>query len=524
MAAKIAASSGPIQSASAALASLTVSFDSSSNSYTLTLPSGSSETFSPSDLSASSPAGKAIYDKANGDELTLITASPSSNKTFSYVGLGVWQTSSSGSASYTTFDYGTPTPTSAVPRTGSSDYDIDLVGYLTAPGQNTKSLIGPGLFEVDFLAGSFRVLVSPFERDLITGSQVSGSSYQLTAGGDLSSSNGSFSGEAAYDDNGTNYVGPITGRFYGPTGQEVGASLAASNPNGGALVASFAGTQDNKGPGGNLALSDILYTQQFKNIPGEWMALPFSPSGFVEDFSYSPSPISYSTLTLNPGGIIDFDPGFNVSYLQPTSFGPGDIVAAAHPNFTTYEKTVNGDPVELDLYNAGAGNTELALNYMDFGVWRETSTLTATPGTEHDIIYFVDGLQTPAAVLGGLTGTAQYSGVAYGTAGSLYYGGVQFDVNGTSTFNVNFSSMTFTGNMSLSGAPSKGAAAVSFGPFNFGGAVGAGGVQVPVTQNGSSVGQLTTSFYGPAAEEVGGLFSVTMGGTTIQGATAAKRN
>lgn len=518
------ASSGPVQSASAAIAALTLSFDASNNSYTLTLPSGS-ETFSSADLGANSSTGKTIYEKADGDELTLLTASPSSNKTLNYVALGVWQTGGGLNTTYTTFDYGAPTPASAVPRTGSSAFDIDLVGYLAVPGANTKSLTGPGLFEVDYLASAFRVLESPIETDLVTGATVSGSSYQLTAGGDLSSSDSSFTGDVAYDENGTNYVGPITGHFYGPAGQELGASFSGSNPNGGALVGSIVGTQDNKEPSGNLGLSDILYTQSFSNTPAEWMAAYFYPTGSVQDFGGATAP--YGTVTVNPNGVISFNPGFNSNYLQPSSFGPGDIVSPFHTNFTSYQETVNGYPLELDLYNVGAGNTELALSYMDFGRWRQTTpTPAGTPDTEYDTIYFAYGLQTPAAVLAGMTGTAQYTGVAYGTVATFSYGGVQFDVSGQSTFDVNFSSMAFTGNMSLSGPPSSGSNVlnVNYGPFSYAGAVGAGGVVVPITQGGANVGRLTTTFYGPAAEEVGGPFTINLGTTTIVGATAAKRN
>ena len=509
-----AVSGGLVQSGSAAPLSLTVSFDASSSSYTLTVPGGS-ETFSPSELSASSTTGQTIYQKANGDQLTLITASPWSHKALNYVGLGVYQTSSTSggvdTTTYSTFDYGTPTPATGVPRTGEAAYNVDLVGYLAVPGQTTKSLTGPGVFEADFLSGQFKANISPTETDLTTASGVTGGGIQLIAVGALSSSDATFSGNAQFTDNvgSTFYVGPITGRFYGPSAQEVGASFSGDNPNGGVVSGTIVGAQAGGAPGENLTLTNFYAQQLFYTQT-------------VDNADISPG---IAQLTLYTNGNISFNGG---AY---TTLTPADIVASTLPNFTTYKTTTSGIPIEFDTYNVGAGNTELALTYMDFGIWKENATIP--PGSNESILYVTWGIPTPYGVLSRLTGTGQYTGVTYGTA--INSTG-QYDITGTSSLTVNFSTQSASGSMTMNGVLEGSSTTNNFGTFNFSGSIQAANpgeilqiLPLQAYQGATGVGHVYLQFYGPSAQEAGGpfLFQLNNGlpnATSISGVIAAKQH
>jgi hypothetical protein len=207
-------------------------------------------------------------------------------------------------------------------------------------------------------------------------------------------------------------------------------------------------------------------------------------------------------------------------------------VASSRPNFTTYQKAVRGAPTELDIYKVGSSNTELALTYTSFGIWSQGST---QPGMELDQIFIPYGLATDVNVLLGMTGEGHYSGVAYGSA----IDGAQltrYDLTGTSSFDVNFSSHTFSGSFDLNGAGLNGAANRGFGTFDFSGTLWGQTVQDnegTVTQAGASLGNINVQFNGPKADEVGAGFNLTIpdstGGvelssTKIGGVLVAKHN
>ena len=526
--AAVAVAGGLVQSSSSAGATLTVAYDASSSSYTLT-DSGRSATFAPVDLAGSAPPGVANYSQSNGNKLTLLTASPSSNAPRTYVGLGAWSDSQASggteTTNYDTFTYGNPTPASAAPRTGQASYDIDLVGYLTTPGIETRSLTGPGVFNADFLSGVFEADVHPVENYLVTGSVNSGSGIELLASGHLSSSDATFTGQVSFNDNSSaEYFGPISGRLYGPAGQEVGASFSGSNPNGGSLVGSFFGAQNGNALGQNLALTDVFTPEPF-NVLGSRLATAVPPTGSAIQFTVD-------QLTLQPDGSIVYSPSLTPP-LQGSTFTTANIVAPAHPNFISYQETVGGFPLQLDLYNMGPGNTELALTYMDLGIWHEAATPPTVTGNE--MSSFVFGIATPQWVVSGRTGSAQYAGVAYGGGANLNLA-VLYNVTGTSNFDVNFTAQTLSGSLTLNGAAVGGGAGVNFGTFTFAGAI-PGNTNVyateysntlPVSLNGAVVGQLQTQFYGPNAEEVGGpfymVYDTSSATINVTGVAAAKRH
>ena len=523
-------SGGQIYNWNTPAATLNVTYDSASGSYTL---SDSSRSSAFATVIGSSTT-ETDYSGSHGDQLALYRFP---NTGLTYVGLGVWSKSTSDgvtqTTAYNTFTYGNPTPASAMPRTGGAAYNIDLVAYVITPGFETKSLSGSGVFNADFLTGTFNADVFPVETGLVSHQALHGG-FEFVAGGVLSSSDSTFSGQVAYVNSTATYDGAISGRLYGPSAQEVGASFTGTNTknNGGALVGSFFGDYAGGQPGANVDLANLFVSQQF-SVAGAELGLHVPPTGAGLQFSVD-------QFTAAPSGSFTYAHGPGYGFLQDATFTSANIVASSHPNFTTYQETVNGLPLELDLYKPGASNTELALTYTDLGLWYQRPTPPQSPDNETNA--FVYGLLTPLTVLNNLSGSGHYTGVVYGNAANLNLA-TQYFVTGTSTFDVNFNNQTMSGSLNLNGTPVGGGASVGFGMFTFAGAMPANGAfgalsqstvgtpaggSVPISLNGTTVGQLQTQAYGPVAQEIGGTFILNYNDSTpnsiaISGATAAKR-
>jgi hypothetical protein len=176
-------------------------------------------------------------------------------------------------------------------------------------------------------------------------------------------------------------------------------------------------------------------------------------------------------------------------------------------NFTSYQKTFNGQDVFLDLYRPGSGNTELALTYASFGRWRSSEHNGVMTNT--DRVYFAYGLETPAGLLDARSGKAQYRGVAYGAA-SNNQTNAQYGVKGTSSFDVDFGAQSLTGSLALQGRSTNGAGDVDFGTFDFGTRIGnyTGEAVATFTQGSAQYGSISTRFYGPDGDEIAGPFTL----------------
>lgn len=521
-------SGGTVQSAALSPDRLVVNYDSASSSYSLST-SGGSETFSPADLASSGTTGHASYVNPDGSTLDLYTAQPHTpSAPREYVALGLWQQGSvnDGTATFETFTFGIPTPAAAAPRTGEAAYDVDMIGRLSVPGAHIQSVDGPGVFEADFLTGRFKADISPNITDLVTGGGTFGGLTEVVAEGALSGSDATFSGTSSFE-NGVNvyYVGSISGQLYGPAGQEVGATVTGDNPNGGQFVGSFFGAQTGNPPSENLTLTNI-YTDQLFSVQGIDGSVQAGESGgLVGGFTT----VTPTQLTIHAGGA-SFISGIGTSPWPAALYTSANVVASTLPNFTAYQQTIGGLPAEIDLYNVGPGNTELALTYMDIGLWRIGSGIP--PQNQMELYYGAFGMLTDQGELSRMTGSAHYAGIAYGGADDATLA-TFYNVTGTTAVDVNFTAQTLSGSLSLSGTPSQGGPGVSFGTFTFSSSLEGspfGGTLVDLSQAGSvGGGQLNIRFYGPAAEELGGPFYIQLNNqmphtTNIWGVTAAKRN
>lgn len=514
---------GTVASTSGRSSNLQVAYDASSKSYTVSLNSERT-TFSPSDIK-SNAFGETRYEQRDADGvelLTLVTTPYSGQNSNRYVGMGYWQryavANDRQDDRFSTFVYGLDTPAAATPRTGDARYAIDVFGVTAAPGYEPVVYQGDGAFDVDFLGGEFSAHAYLTETALLTGQGVVGGGIEMAATGRLGSGDGAFTGYVTVGSFNAETAGVISGRFFGPGAEEVGASFSASNADGATAVGSFTG-QRTGASGVNLRMTDIVTPQLFFAQGRALLVDGARSSSGVLNVLQTPVIGQFNDRT---NGNFSFGPG--LSSMAGGNFTAGDIVESDDPNFIAYSKTFGENDVRLQLYKLGSANTELALTYVGLGRWE--SDVVEGASIQYQRHHFVYGLETPDNMLKARTGSARYEGVVYG-AGANETTGAMYDVGGASNFDVDFSNQSYTGALVLNGE-SQGQT-LDFGRYEFGGRLGWNGNLTSIMEGDAEIGQIETQFYGPTGEELAGDFHVyapervQAGGLVINGVTVARR-
>ena len=491
--------------------SLTISYNADTKTYSVNAD-GRSQNFTPADIKSNAD-GETIYEKPDGahEYLTIVTTPYSSSTSNKYVGLAYWQrnvlTDTRQDTDFYVLTYGLPTAAAGVPRTGTAGFRTDTFGAVSFPGEEPRSFNGQGEFSVDFAAGVFSTHSYLTETTLVTGGSEFGGGMEFIGAGHLSSSDGSFSGNALYRGRFGGAAGTLSGRFYGPAGEELGGAFSGSNTAGMTVVGGFTGQRDANVIPENLTLTNLTKSQLF-----------------------------YTRFQHNLVGQLNRQNSETFSYSTPTSdlygghFTINDKVASSDPNFVTYRKSFSSSydtqDVELRLYKPGPDNSELALTYASF-VHYSTSVPFAGGRTAIEQ-YAAYGLETPPGLLAGKTGTGSYSGVLYAT-GQQYPSTTSYAVKGTSQLTVDFGAQSYTGVLGMAGTASDGSGTVEFGNYDVAGTLGMVGASGTVSRNGTPTGEFTPFFYGPDGEEIVAPFSTTAptgapgAGITIAGVAAAKR-
>ena len=516
--------SGTTVIGSGAADTVSVDYNAAAKSYTVSV-SGRSQTFGPGDV-VSNARGETRFRKdsaAGTDSLTLVTTPYTGSTSNRYVGMGYWQrysiTGDRQNDQFATFVYGLNTPAAAMPRTGSANFAIDVFGLSSVPGFEPSILQGQGDFDVDFMAGIFSTRTYLTETGLLTGAGVVGGGIELNGAGTLSSSDATFSGSITAGSRNANLTGSLSGQFYGPGAEEIGASFSATNSDGASFTGSFTGQRGN-GPAVNLTLTNVVTPELFfargtglfvDKIDGhtDYDVRTYRMTGQFQD---------------RTSGNFSFGPG--ISNMPGGEFTSTSIVSSSDPNFVVYEKVFGDRQVRLELFKVGAANTQLALTYSTLGRWKSVERGGVWTQNQHH--HFVYGIETPERLLAARTGSARYEGVVYG-AGANGTTGAEYDVRGASVFNVDFGRQTYSGDLTLNGR--NGAATVDFGRYDFAGRLSSTTKDsaATITHGGATVGELVTRFFGPTGEEIGGDFdirvpeSVQAGGARIAGVTIARR-
>lgn len=512
---------------SASSRTLTISYNAAANSYTVTA-SGRSQTFTPADFDELNSDYETVYSKTDGstyDYLTLPRTSSNGVATTKHVAMGFWQRSALSADQENillqSFVYGFSTPSAAVPRTGSGAFKIEVLGLTATPGKEPAVLRGAGAFHTDFMAGLFSTTAYLTEWAFSSDGENPTGYSELTSAGKLSTTDGTFSGPVTYISSASQSAGTLSGQFFGPSADELGASFAASSSDGTAVSGAILGWKDSSVEAKSFSLTNIV-NSTFLPVNGAVLEL-VSLNGDSKFDAYNW--FTEGTATLNSNG------DFTLNSAQTPDLGgaftSASVVTTTNPNFTAYELISDGRSTRLELYKPGRQNSELQLTYASFGRWSGSQKNGAA--NYDDRIFFAYGFETPHILLSARTGKARYEGVVYG-AGANAQTLERFEVSGTSQFDVDFSNQSYSGVLALNGTTGS-RNKTDFGSYDFGGRLASSPYRMtsPLTQGGESLGEIKANFYGPDADEIAGSFHLTVtpgrpgGGTKISGITAAKR-
>lgn len=505
-------------SGSSASAPLTVTYNAADGSYSVST-GGRSQVFAPADVT-SSGQGQAALSKthpAGRDYLTLWAPSYGGNGP-RYAAMGMWQrNATSGNIQDTTLDiftYGIESASTAIPRLGTAAFATNVFGVMTKPGVEPRSFSGSGNFDIDFLTGVFNSVTPVKESELVSGAAVSGGGIQVSLAGTLAANAGTFSGLAAYGGGNSKSQGTVSGRFYGPTANELGASFTTSGMDGSSTTGGILGLISTRPISANLSLANPVVRQLYYTS-NYWVEL-------VNSGQATGTGTGNGQLTIETDGSFSF-PGAS-SDMAFGTIGSADRITPSGANFTTYRKSLNGYLVTVDFYKPGSANTELALTYTSFAHFNEL--LEVTNQANRYNIYTVYGIPTDTGIVYARQGTARYSGVAHGTGIDAAASAV-YRIAGTSTFDVNFSALTLNGALTLTGQ--SGANTQNYGTLNFATTINNGfPVTSELTKSGVSWGAISPRFFGPIAQEIGATFAfivpagVPGAGTAVTGAAVAK--
>lgn len=236
------------------------------------------------------------------------------------------------------------------------------------------------------------------------------------------------------------------------------------------------------------------------------------------------SPLGPSVSNATASFTIDalFNVSVNINGGETLTFTDADIVRADPNGTTQYINDGNRDLLILAQPSGGAaGSADGRFDYTSFGIWVNDSSadLTTADGT------FTAG-DAGAAFLGvptadadmPATGGASYRGSAVGLAAN---GNTILDVlTGSVTATANFDTSTLDTTLALNGTDGAAFAQIDAMGVPIAGndfATAAGGA----TSDQGHTGALNGTFFGPAANELGGAFDLTSPDNRILGSFAA---
>ncbi len=459
-------------------------------------------------------ADETTYQLVDGNTTDTIAMFPlaehtSPNGPYIYVNAGYWTRSIDGANAIdnetVAFAFGVETSQADFPRTGNAGYYTDIRGSIAFADDVTQyGIFGRGSLVADFASGAltfqgglqlrrpnYSFVGSPYIYNL-----------SLDGSGTISSSANSFSGDLTISGE-ADLTGGFGGRFYGPNAAEVGGSFHATGADA-AAVGSFLGKIDSRIPG--KPTLDALTNPT--DISGSLRVIAYSEgepgtARVVEDKQVATYPaITYSpstqTYTLNAvSGFFDF---YGDGAL---AVGPAQLAEAQdRPGFVVYDASSDTQVAIFDGTVAGVN-----LSYASFA---EVTSTRSTPvdGVGGYVVLIPFGLRTLPGQMP-VTGSASYSGEIFGIANSTghntdFVRRLAYTLGGTSSFNVDFSTFTVVGSLNPIGTSIVDGSIRDFGTYTVNGSIGT----LQYVVEGDSTSFFDGLFYGPNAEEFGGIFSV----------------
>ena len=206
-------------------AGVTIAYNPTSDSYTLTAPDGATDSFSSSTsvfpVGYTPPANATVLFNNTGSHLTIPTLS-ASGLTFSYLALDYWTHIQAGVESIYHTVSGVPTLARDMPRSGIATYRAGIAGTVfqgALPTYSTQTG-SSATFSADFGAGSVTTTIHLVAAQP-NASAVDFGSY--SGNGSIASGGPGFSGQlASAPGNAIFATGEFSGAFFGPQAQEMG--------------------------------------------------------------------------------------------------------------------------------------------------------------------------------------------------------------------------------------------------------------------------------------------------------------
>lgn len=435
---------------------------------------------------------------------------------------------------------GFQTPLAATPTTGTAVFVGDVMGFVYLRDA-AYQLAGEGLISVDFSSGT---LGGSLETAYYNGEEfVPWNDVKLSA--NLTTGTNSFAGTAAVastsDDPNmlkSNGTGRVDGNFYGPQGTELGAVWTLFDGDA-AAAGSVVATR---------TPPEIVAAQRAskgENLPPAVFATPSGPK--FDDPNNLPEglfPLTRAVLRRSPNRIGP-DPVMNAAHglvwlrntpTLPTAQVRVDLRLEGTGFDNQFASTsVVGNLVKPTMTGV-RGDSDFVLetygmSYASLGNWSKSD------GGVFETTFFIGahlfGLETPVSAMP-KTGTATYSGVGMvkGSVVTSYTSHMYFgSVSGDATLSANFATGFVTGNFSnmkvedgaawnnvevsavIAGGTntfSGGTTAISGSPDFFGMAQGA-------------TGFIDGGFFGPAAENLGAVWTLSDGASAAIGTVGAVR-
>jgi hypothetical protein len=354
-----------------------------------------------------------------------------------------------------------------------------------------------------------------------------------TGNATLSSSANAFAGTFAMDGT-TDYSGSLTGRFFGPAAEEVGAVIQASAASGPIAIGSLVGA---RGAGAGASQTGLLDLTTATALLGS-----------DAQFNTTPALSPTQATILNAGIAITYDPVAKTYQFKSSGpGGPGPVpldrtlseanrnAAGSNATFTAYQ----GTGFTARLFNPGPTNPRIALTYTSFAEIVEDVTHDGRATNSQHYVAF--GGQTPNFQVP-TTGSASYSGVVYGSGRNGLVSN-EASLSGTSKFNVNFATNAASMLLDLVATDKVSGVAQDLADITFSGTLGGfcpGGCNRntfglpidPVALPGGS-GTMSGQFNGPNAAEFAATFKFDLpasvpgnasSASTFAGATVGKKD
>jgi hypothetical protein len=397
-----------------------------------------------------------------------------------------------------------------MPRTGFASYAIDLIGIESGYQPQIAALAGSGTMDVDFAGGQILFSGSGLRKPA---TDVPPYAYNPNFGfsgkASLTAGTAAFNGQMTVDAAGST----LSGRFFGPTAEEVGASFTIGT---GTSVNKTVGTITGRKRSGDVntvftPLADLVGTQSFELAQS---GFPFTALVQNSRGTQPGEVVSETTAYNTAWATLGFDPAAKSYTFDGRTFTPTNVVAAESSDGVKTYRQVDGDKTAtLRIYTPNGSNGSVALTYSGFADYMRLQQPAA--GTTDAVvrIWSAYGAETLAANMP-RSGSATYIGQIYGDAYRNGY--VAYDMRGTSSIIVNFGGGSVSGELHPIFTPVGGGSALDLGGLRIVAQIGSGlgstkanafqGSAVEMNNATRATVQIEGRFFGPTAQELGANF------------------